>query len=690
MKATAEVKQERGSLGVSEIRMGIHQDAHAVVTSILTKMYANPLLACVREYSTNARDAMIEAGNADMPIEVTLPTRDKPEFRVRDWGTGLDADGIAEIYSQYGASTKRNTNAQNGMMGIGCKSALAYTEQFRVTAIKDGTLTQALVSYDEDGVGKFSLLDAKPTDLPNGVEVIIPIRKGDVDECRELADNFYRFWPAHHVLIDGHQPGGFKALTGIWLDDHTLLTGDVDEDLVVMGGVAYPLVDGEAPLFANPRANWRDPGYHAVCFVPIGSVSFAPSRETLMTTKRTTETLAHLRDKVAKLRDDSVRAQIAAAPSAADAQRLMIEGGKVGYDGNGATWQGHDVVLTLTREQPSGVAQYSSAEDWPVEVALQHSYLHTNLTRYTRKNGERSNAIDLTRTGFLIFVGFDGKAMTNVKRAKLELWWEKHPDSAYPPHEAAKFNQPNPRKTLPSCVFIDKLSDHEKFWLNGRPIYQWADVDATVLPKQALPDGTTTRLKGSYDIIRAGQNEHGVAAQKIADAKLPIYWYHGNVYTAGFANELRSGAIDKTTCVVVCLPGNRIEKFCRDFPGALKLMDAARKAAETWDKTQDQEVAKAYWIQQNCHTDWLKTLDITKIDDPDLKALRKMLDKRTRAYADGRGKWGKYLVADKHEKDVAWANKILAKYPLLAIRHGSIPKDHSIIYLNAAYAAERS
>ena len=72
-------------------------------------LYSDPELAVIREYSTNAFDAHIEAG-VTRPIEITTPTHLCPFFKVRDYGFGLDVEDIREIYSQYGASTKRESD----------------------------------------------------------------------------------------------------------------------------------------------------------------------------------------------------------------------------------------------------------------------------------------------------------------------------------------------------------------------------------------------------------------------------------------------------------------------------------------------------------------------------------------------------------------------------------------------------
>src|SRR5579862_6090082 len=94
--------------------------------------YSNKELAPLREYSTNARDSHIASGMPYRPIEITHPTVMEPELKIRDFGKGLTIDQLEEIYFKYWKSTKRNTNDQNGCLGIGAKSAFAYAPFYTV------------------------------------------------------------------------------------------------------------------------------------------------------------------------------------------------------------------------------------------------------------------------------------------------------------------------------------------------------------------------------------------------------------------------------------------------------------------------------------------------------------------------------------------------------------------------------
>ena len=93
-------------------------EANSVLFGMLTKnVYNDVILAGIRELSTNAIDAHIEAGIPNTPFEVHLPTPSEPTFSVRDFGAGLPEDKIISLFTVLGASTKRGSNAYNGAFG---------------------------------------------------------------------------------------------------------------------------------------------------------------------------------------------------------------------------------------------------------------------------------------------------------------------------------------------------------------------------------------------------------------------------------------------------------------------------------------------------------------------------------------------------------------------------------------------
>src|SRR5690349_20945960 len=106
--------------------MTFHVDSIVHLMGLLTTLYADPELAIIREYSTNALDSHRQAG-VGLPIEIVLPSQFERTFIVRDFGLGMSEEELTDNYSEYGFSSKRETNEATGMLGVGGKSALAYT-----------------------------------------------------------------------------------------------------------------------------------------------------------------------------------------------------------------------------------------------------------------------------------------------------------------------------------------------------------------------------------------------------------------------------------------------------------------------------------------------------------------------------------------------------------------------------------
>lgn len=279
MKPTALELSHSLSSVQDKTRMSIDENSLAHLMSVLTNLYADPILAVIREYSTNALDSHIEAGITD-PIEVTLPTRMAPNFIVKDHGVGLSVGDLRDVYSMYGKSTKRGSDEATGMLGLGCKSGLTYTLAFTVSAVKDGVKTIASVAKDSDGVGTIKVLDTSGTDEPNGVTVSIPVKDHDVQAFRNKANGFYKFWRNGSAIVD-KEPSGFDTDGWLLIDDDVAVKTAYGESNIVMGGVAYPF---QSPL-----------RYCITTWVPIGAVNFTPSREALHMTARTKQTIDEIK-----------------------------------------------------------------------------------------------------------------------------------------------------------------------------------------------------------------------------------------------------------------------------------------------------------------------------------------------------------------------------------------------------------
>jgi HSP90 family molecular chaperone len=126
--------QSQGSIGMS-----LDSESAQMLMQMLSKnLYSDAIGSAVRECASNALDSHRRAKVTD-PIIVSLKINNENnyEFSVEDFGTGLDADDVENIISKYGKSTKRESNVELGMMGLGFKAPLAYTSSFYFVCRKE-------------------------------------------------------------------------------------------------------------------------------------------------------------------------------------------------------------------------------------------------------------------------------------------------------------------------------------------------------------------------------------------------------------------------------------------------------------------------------------------------------------------------------------------------------------------------
>lgn len=113
------------------------QATGAAFETLSSRLYSNPILAIIRELSSNAHDAHVMAEN-DEPFNLHLPTQEEPFFNIRDYGTGIPEDQIFNIYTSFFMSTKTDSENQIGAFGLGSKTPFALVDEYIVTSFYDG------------------------------------------------------------------------------------------------------------------------------------------------------------------------------------------------------------------------------------------------------------------------------------------------------------------------------------------------------------------------------------------------------------------------------------------------------------------------------------------------------------------------------------------------------------------------
>jgi hypothetical protein len=631
VKTQERVRQVTGTLDGERVGMTIDAGALAKIMMILTDLYSDPEAAVVREYSTNALDAHVEAG-VTRPIEVTTPSNLSPYFKVRDYGVGMDATDIREVYSRYGKSTKDDSNDLVGMLGLGSKSALTYTDQFTVRGIKFGVCTEIAVSRDADGAGTMTIVDEYETDEESGVEIVIPTKRYNLFE--EKARKLFRFWTPGTVLVNGEEP---KQIDGMWIADDLLLSTTEEHGWVVMGNVPYPL-----------EREWNAKT-QTIAFVPIGTVSFTPSREQLQMTPGTKAAIDAIKGRVATERNAAFQRLIDEAPSKPEALKTLLTAKSMGFDGTG-TYKGVEIPLT-----------FDAKPDKP------HLVVNGVKSRYS-KGWSFEKKVQATLKDAIWFYGYDGKPWTPYKRLKLNQWLDS-----------------KGLETPEYFVLMDRVPNRN--WIEKSNLHKWSEVAAQKIVRENVKrnDG---RPSGSYEGTVCGLSQSTILAKDI-DVTRPLF-YRSKRSRSDVTTAINALYPDAT---LVVIGDNRINKLVRDFPHAQKAETVLKQRAQDWadNLTHEERLYLHFKDPRRYYYDpELNAYDASKIDDPDLAEAVRASQVKSNATLD---KENKMYSLWTDLKPLDWTNPI-KKYDLLTDKrfYGRLQgrtADHVYLYLNAAYAADK-
>ena len=239
-------------------------------------LYSRKIEAVVREISTNASDAHVEAGCPDRPFDVHFPVTLNKNFIVRDYGPGLSHEAAMHTYTTFFLSTKNDNNDTNGCLGLGCKSPFAYKDMFTVVSYFEG-MKRTYTAFQDTNGPQFILVDETESYEESGLEVIVPVDSWDYRSFEEAAYTIYKNFDLKPNFIN-YQPD-FSNYTPTISGDNWGIYED-EENCVVMGQVAYPIDSSQLSSFDGVR-EFLDSINGLRLEVPIGSIDFNPSRENL-------------------------------------------------------------------------------------------------------------------------------------------------------------------------------------------------------------------------------------------------------------------------------------------------------------------------------------------------------------------------------------------------------------------------
>lgn len=277
--------EDVAAFGISE------EDSAHIMTILRDTLYSDKVLAVLREYSANAWDAHREVGKFDVPIKVVLPTLMDPTLTIQDFGPGISHENIKRVYTQYGKSTKRGTDLAVGMLGIGSKSAFAYSDSFTIVSSHGGLRRTYVAVLDETEKGYINCLYSEECGDETGVSIKVPVRPTDVREFTLKAQELYKHFiprPDINTVLPA-APELVRVLSHGVIHE-TEYSRDNGEWIAIMGCIPYE-IDIEQLIDSGLGQHVRH--LTGSLFFNIGELGISASRESLKYSDATKKALVN-------------------------------------------------------------------------------------------------------------------------------------------------------------------------------------------------------------------------------------------------------------------------------------------------------------------------------------------------------------------------------------------------------------
>ena len=304
--------------------MKVSEKGMAHIVGMLTNAYKDPNMAVIRENFTNEVNAHTRAGVKGVPVKITLPTWHNPNCIFQDFGIGMTKKEMFDNYSQYGESTKLETNEEAGGFGIGAKSGLAIASQFTVISVKDGFKSTAIITKQR-GLPQINVVSSVPTEESPGTIVTVPVK--NVHEFNTKAAEFFSYVDPSTVLVDGKTPKyALDKATVITNPNHPEFKAYAIFDTygwgsgasyLIMGNVPYQISEDDLKSALGSDFT-SDVNKHIMrmtkyFMAPIGSVELTLNREGLLYSDQTVDFIKDYMEKFAESVKISAQAEADAA-----------------------------------------------------------------------------------------------------------------------------------------------------------------------------------------------------------------------------------------------------------------------------------------------------------------------------------------------------------------------------------------
>lgn len=287
------------------------------IIKLLTEhLYSDIPMAVVRELCINAIDANRAANHCPLgDITIHIPTITEPFFSVEDHGIGMTKDEVKYVFTTFFKSTKSEDNENAGMYGLGSKTPLAYTKNFKITSCKNNESNTFVETWEDNKIPEISLIpgSTKVCDK-SGTKIVVPVKSDDFDKFFNSIINVCLFLPDIPKFSNWSESHGNNSL-GFSIDYDEFLkkvkayqntrfvfdpypSANINSKVVlVMGNIGYPvdlsiclesdlqLIKTFYKLIDNVHSN------KLIIKANIGDVDVNINRESLRATEKTKDFL---------------------------------------------------------------------------------------------------------------------------------------------------------------------------------------------------------------------------------------------------------------------------------------------------------------------------------------------------------------------------------------------------------------
>ncbi len=331
---TPVVESDVISTGTSEtIQMKLSEAGMQLLIDSMTNLYADPARAMLRETVSNARDAVIAAGNGGK-VNITCNADSRwsmhPILTVADEGVGMDRETLARNFSQYGESTKPRDFSQIGSYGLGSKSPLAFADSFILRTVKDGIAITASIGR-KNGMNVCEIDNGVKVDEPNGTKITIPLPSGN-SGITSIIDGLHDYdtYSEDDILVINRKPTknvseknflflGKEEGFSVYVNMDTSTT-NINAALRDHDNIDITFVVGGFPYKAPARPRWATVA-EIVVFVNPGILKFPPARDSIMMDARYESVVSDVRKIIDENLEKNIRNEWVK-----DVEKLLVPG----------------------------------------------------------------------------------------------------------------------------------------------------------------------------------------------------------------------------------------------------------------------------------------------------------------------------------------------------------------------------